>query len=253
MKIYLMANDRPGAQVARYLLECGDTIEKLYLHGANERKYGAEITANAQVSENQIYNAAVVKDPLHLEEVRQNPPDFIITVYWSYLLKPEFFRLAKNTLNFHPALLPINRGWYPHVHSILDGSPIGVTIHQIDEGTDTGPIWALKQIPLLDTDTAFDIYHRLQDEIVRLFEEKWPLIKTGKIQPVPQDGAKAIYHKKEEVESLDAIDLSFTYTGEQIINLLRARSFGNRGFAFFEKNGKKIYLNLRLSHSSDFS
>ncbi len=253
MNIYLMANDWPGALVAKYLVECGETIEKLYLHGANERKYGEEIAANAQVSENQIYDAGIVEDPLHLEEVRQSPPDFIITVYWSYLLKPDFFRLAGNTLNFHPALLPINRGWYPHVHSIIDGTPTGVTIHKIDEDADTGPVWAQRESPLRETDTAYDIYHRLQHEIVELFEEKWPLIKAGRIRPIPQlDDSRSIYHKKKEVNSLDSLDLSSAYTGRQIINLLRARSFGNKGFAFFEKNGKKIYLNLRLSESSDF-
>ncbi|MDP8266426.1 MAG: formyltransferase family protein [Candidatus Aceula meridiana] len=252
MKIYLLANDWPGAQVAKHLVECGDTIEKLYLHNANEQKYADQIKANAKVPEDRIYSVDILKDPEHFKEMRQDPPDFIITVFWSYLLKPDFFCLAKNTLNFHLALLPTNRGWYPHVHSILDGTPTGVTIHQINEKADAGPVWAQKEVSLLDEDTAYDIYHRLRKEIIELFKKKWPLIKAGKIKPVAQDESKAVYHKKKEADFLDTVDLSRLYSGSQIINLLRARSFGKKGFAFFEKNGKKTYLNLKLSKNPEF-
>jgi len=250
MRIYLMANDWPGSQVAKILLENGDQIERLYLHPADLQKDVEAVKVNAKVADEQIYDASVVNDPAHLSEVQNNPPDFIITVFWSFLLKPEFFNLAKNTLNFHPALLPINRGWYPHVHSIIDGSPTGVTLHAINEKADSGPIWVQKEVALRDSDTAFEIYHRLQKEIVELFREQWPLIKTGKVQPAAQDESRAVYHKKRETEQLDMIDLEKEYTAKEFIDLLRARSFGDRGFAYIEKDGRKFYLNIKISPES---
>ena len=69
-------------------------------------------------------------------------------------VKASAFNLAKDSVNFHPAFLPINRGWYPHVHSIVDGSKLGVTLHRIDEGADTGPIWVQKEMRLLPHDTS---------------------------------------------------------------------------------------------------
>lgn len=252
MNIYLMANDYPGVEVAKYLVECGDTIQRLYLHSEKMRKRTDEIVKYAGVSEEQIYPAAAAKDLVHMEEAGREPPDFIITVYWSFLILPEFFKLAKSTVNFHPAMLPINRGWYPHVHSFLDGSPTGVTLHQIDETADTGLIWAQKLVPIRDTDTAFEIYNRLQDEIIQLFKDTWPTIKKGGLTPFKQDESKAVYHAKSEINGLDKIDLNATYTGSQIISVLRARSFGSKGFAYYEKDGKKIYLNIRLSETPDF-
>jgi len=252
MKVYLMANDWPGCEVAKFLLKSGDTIERLYLHEPDKIKFKEDLIKSARVSEQQIYQWDVVKDSSHLKSIRDAPPDFIITVFWSHLLKHDFFGLAKNTLNFHLALLPVNRGWYPHVHSIIDGSSIGVTLHQIDKGVDTGHIWAQKEIFLQDIETAYEIYHRLQKEIVSLFREKWDSIKNGRIVPKPQIHSNANYHKITEINQLDHIDLSKHYNGEYFLNLLRARSFGTKGFAFVKKNGKKIYLNLRLSETSNF-
>jgi methionyl-tRNA formyltransferase len=138
------------------------------------------------------------------------------------------------------------------VHSILDGSPSGVTLHVIDKLADRGPVWAQKEIPLLPSDTAFTIHQRLQAEIVALFRETWPKIVKGEIQPKPQDERKAVYHKKSEVDKFDRIDPAALTKTADLLNLLRARSFGNMGFAYFEVDGRRVYLNLRLSDSIHF-
>ena len=39
MKVYLMANDWPGCEVAKFLLKSGDTIERLYLHEPDKKNY----------------------------------------------------------------------------------------------------------------------------------------------------------------------------------------------------------------------
>ena len=112
------------------------------------------------------------------------------------------FKISKNRcVNFHRALLPINRGWYPHVHSILDGTPTGVTLHLVDENADTGPILVQKEVQLEPIDTADSIYHKLQNEIVLMFKENWIKIKNHEITPTSQDESKSIYHKKSEISS----------------------------------------------------
>ncbi len=254
-RVALFANGRVGLEVCRELVKSGDRIVKLLLHDADGRKFGDEIAAESKCSSAEIHSASELKDPKILEELKQAQPDFIITVYWAHLLKQEVFGIAKKgTVNFHPAMLPINRGWYPHVHSILDGTPTGVTLHAIDADADTGPIWSQMEVGLLPTDTAGTIYDRLQDAMIRLFEVTWPHIRSGSLSPTLQDHSKAIYHKKKEIDSLDAIDLDKACTVREIINLLRARSFGNKGFAYFiDQNGEKVFLNLRLGRNQDVS
>lgn len=252
-KIVLMANDKPGLAVAEFLQKTGENIVRLYLHETGMQKLGQEIITASGCKRNQIYLAKSFKEDDHLKEFIDLKPDYIITVYWAWILKKEILDSAvKGTINFHPALLPKNRGWYPHVHSIIDESPLGVTLHAMDETVDSGPIWTQKEVQLLPYDTADKIYYRLQDEIVKLFCETWPKIKGNQLVPKPQDETFAVYHKKSEVSVMDEIELNKEMKVKDLINLLRARSFGNKGFAHYKLGDKQVHLNLRLSDSPNF-
>ncbi|MBM2815996.1 MAG: hypothetical protein HW421_2758 [Ignavibacteria bacterium] len=252
-KICLMANDYVGLEVAKFLIENGDKIEFLCIHEEDKQKLTTEIIHASRCEPDRIINARDVMLPMNLERIKNAEIDFIITVYWAYLLKPELFNLAtKGTVNFHPALLPINRGWFPHVHSLIDGTPFGVTLHSLDEGADTGPVWVQKQVFPDETDNAGTVYKKLQEEIIQLFKDNWNKIRNNDITPIQQDHSKAIYRKKKDIENLDFIDLD-NISGRQLINMLKARTFGNRGFAYFNsQDGKKIYMHLRLGYEQNF-
>jgi methionyl-tRNA formyltransferase len=251
-KIILMANDRPGLEVCKYILAEGDEIVRLYIHKENNQKLTEEIIAASGCSEGDVFLASELKNDKHTKTLYDLNADFIITVYWAYLINEEILNSVPNTVNFHPALLPVNRGWHPHVHSIIDGSPLGVTLHSIALTADSGPIWAQEEVKLDPYDTAFTIYEHLQNKIIDLFQRKWGAIKNGKITPTVQDESKAVYHKKNEIGKLDEINLKKEMPLKEAINLLRARSFGNRGFAFYHDQGEKVYLNLRLSKDTFF-
>ena len=250
-RIALMANDLPGLEIAKFLARSNDSIELLYLHDENKRRYGDEIVLASNCKN--IYEAKELKNPIHLDIFKNANIDFIITVYWAYLLKPQLFNLAKDSVNFHPAFLPINRGWYPHVHSIVDGSKLGVTLHRIDEGADTGPIWVQKEMRLLPHDTSKTIYDRQRKEIIKLFKKNWNKIKNNELKPFQQNESKAIYRKKTDINKFDRINLEDKISVKKLINILRARSFGDLGFAYYEEDGETIYLNLRLSKDINFN
>lgn len=186
--------------------------------------------------------------PEGIADLKAAGVDFIITVYWSHILSPELIACAKiSSVNFHPALLPINRGWYPHVHSLLDGSPFGVTIHQLAETADTGAVWAQREFFPDSCDTAGTIHARLQKEMAKIFQENWDAIKTGKLIPFPQDESKAVYHKKKAIEGLDRCDID-AMTGRELLQRLKARTFGERAFAYFvDEKGEKVFMHLKLS------
>lgn len=242
-RVAVFAGGSVGLRVLGYLRESGDNI--LRVHAAGDKEY-AEKAARAAGLGSAHGPDAQESDFAGLDI------DFMLTVYWPRLLKPEIFGLAKGgCVNFHPALLPVNRGWYPHVHSILDGTPAGVTLHLIDEGADTGPVLAQKKVTVLPTDNAGTLHARLQDEIFELFKQNWPAIKDGRLEAVPQDESEAVYRKKSEVDALDFIDLEKQYRARDLLNLLRARSFGPRGFAYFEDGGR-VYARLQLNRTGVF-
>jgi len=245
VKISVLANGLVGLEVVNFLLEQGDEISSLVIPGQNSA-FDKEILKVAGVSDDVVFTGNTANNPGYISHLESTAPDFILTIYWPWLLESNVFKKATNTVNFHPAPLPVNRGWYPHVHSIIDGSPLGVTLHQIDENADTGPIWAQKILELHPYEIASDVYKRLQDEMIKLFKESWSAIKSGRINPVKQNANNGNYHKKHEIDALDLIDLEKRYVAKDLINLLRARSFGDSGFAYFEANGKKIYLKVSL-------
>lgn len=90
-------------------------------------------------------------------------PDIIIVVAYGRILPPEILKLPKyGCLNIHASLLPKWRGASPIQHAILNGDKTtGVTIMQLDEGMDTGPIVAQQDIDILDDDDYVSISNML--------------------------------------------------------------------------------------------
>jgi len=250
-RVLLMASHAPGVAVCKHLSECGDQIIRLHVEDCDS--YSEQIVRESGLDEDKIFRNKEQDIASELERLRAENFDFLLTVYWPRLIPENLFSKAnKGTVNFHPSLLPINRGYYPHVHSLIDGTPAGVTLHAIDETADTGPIWVQKKTFISPLDTAKTVYERQQKEIVSLFKQFWPKIKNGEITPTPQDESLACTHKKSEVDLFDEIDLDNNYKAIDLINLLKARSFGNRGFAYFNDVGQRIYLNVRLSRTTSF-
>jgi len=253
-KVVLCADGQCGKEVASFLRDCGDEIVRLYLHDPKQRKNGEKIIAASGCNTDQIFEARFFDDPEHVEDLKGCRPDFLITVYWANLIPDAVIGCAqKGTVNFHPSLLPKNRGWFPHVFNILEGTPAGVSLHALVSEADAGPIWAQREVSLKETDTAFSIYQRLQTEIVSLFHDTWPKIKSGDITPREQDHEQATYHQRKDASDWDLLDMASTVKVEDLIRQLKARSFGDKGFSYYEDNGRKIYVNLRLSETPDFT
>lgn len=250
-RVILMPSKGIGLNIAKFLKKNGDSISSLFLTDEDE-EYNNKVIKITKTPKNQIY----IGKKLHndSEIVEQLPPfDFIVTVYWPYLLKPIIINKSlKGSVNFHPALLPTNRGWYPHVHSLLDGTPFGVTLHAMDEGADTGPIWVQKELKVDICMDAGQIHSFLQNKMELLFIENWHKISNGLIQPLPQDESKAIYRSKNEIDNLDEIDMNNSMKIRDFVNFLKARSFKNRGFSYFINNDEKIYLQIKLNRTGVF-
>jgi methionyl-tRNA formyltransferase len=253
--IALFANHLPGLKVAEHLAKNKkyDHIGALYLTNETPKNDQLIIDALGISADKVFIGPDIIKQKNHLEWFKQQNFDFLISIYWPWLFSEELFNSVTDTINFHPALLPVNRGWFPHVHSIIDGTQTGVTLHRIAKGADTGDIWVQHEVPILITDTAKEIYDRLQNKIIELFKVNWQNIKFGNLIPFKQDESLAVYHNKRELDDLDCINLDQKYSGNQLINILRARTFANRGFAYFKVDGVKTYLKLSLSTDSNFA
>jgi len=195
-----------------------------------------------------VFEAQQIVQPENLEQIRSCRADLAVSVLFRNILRVPFLSLfPKGCINVHPAYLPYNRGVYPNVWSIVDKTPAGVTLHYIDEGLDTGDIIAQQEIAIEPTDTGGSLYGKLEHAALELFVRTWPLIEAGKAPRTKQDPTQGTSHRLKDVESIDEIDVEKLYRGDELINLIRARTFPPYQGAYFRYKGRKIYLRLDLS------
>ncbi len=173
--------------------------------------------------------------------------DLVISLHCKQLFPEEMVQNVR-CINVHPGLNPFNRGWFPQVFSILNGLPLGATIHEIDEHLDHGNIIAQEQVEVLAWDTSKTAYDRVLAAEVRLLQQHLRSIIDGNFvsHPAEQEGNVNL---KKDYNALCEIDLSEKLTFSDAIDRLRALTHTPYQNAFFidPKTGKKIFVSVTLN------
>jgi phosphoribosylglycinamide formyltransferase-1 len=99
--------------------------------------------------------------------------DLVVTAGYMHLLtRPFLERFPERIVNVHPSLLPA----FPGPRAIDDAlaagvETTGVTIHEVDEGLDTGTVIRQEPVPIEPRETLVErihaVEHRLLPEVVR--------------------------------------------------------------------------------------
>ena len=109
-------------------------------------------------------------------------------------------------LNVHASLLPRWRGAAPIQRAILAGDrESGITIMQMDQGLDTGPILLRRAIEIGPKETGAGLHDRLASLGAELIVEALEGLAAGRLQPTPQPAEGVTYAAKltREEERLD--------------------------------------------------
>jgi methionyl-tRNA formyltransferase len=252
MRIFCLCNNWLGWQALRWLGQQGDEVVGLALHPPARSKYGNEIRREISNTNCLVLDGSQLREPDVLNQVRDLQADIAVSVLFAYVLSADFIGLfSQGCINLHPALLPHNRGSFPNVWSIVTKTPAGVTLHYIDRGIDTGDVIAQKEVAIKVTDTGASLYRRLEVEGLELFKEAWPSIRAGTCLRAVQPAGLGSYHRARDVETIDEIDLEKSYRAEDLLNVIRARTFPPYRGAYFVHAGKRVYLRLDLSDSDE--
>lgn len=171
--------------------------------------------------------------------------DLIFSLHCKQLF-PEKLVNAVTCVNVHPGFNPYNRGWFPQIFSILNGMPIGATIHIMDKQLDHGPIIAQQQLPIHPWDTSLTLYNRILDLELDLLKKNIVPIITGNFKTVtPKEDGNM--NSKSDFDKLQELDKDRVDTFENFINYLRALTHGDHKNCFFyDKDGNKIYIRVLL-------
>jgi len=134
--------------------------------------------------------------------LRRLEPDLGVVVAYGHILRPDVLSVPpRGMINVHASLLPRHRGAAPIQHAILAGDrETGISIMQMEEGLDSGPVLHHLVTPIGQEETAGDLAGRLAELGATALVEAISLYSSGRARPVPQDQANATYAPKFDRE-----------------------------------------------------
>jgi len=139
-----------------------------------------------------LLTPARLRTPEAVASVAELRADLAVLADYGQLVPAALLGFRHGALNLHPSLLPRHRGAVPIPAAILAGDPeTGVTLMQMDEGLDTGPIVAQQRVPLRGTETAPSLEGALALVAAELLGGTVAPWLRGEIaaRPQPADGA----------------------------------------------------------------
>lgn len=240
-------------EVARFLGAKRDPPTCLILDSNYRSGLNAQIVEYSGVENTDaIFYSDSLDELRTLEALRKLDLDLAILAWWPYIIKQKLISIPRlGCLNFHPSYLPYNRGKHYNFWALVEGAPFGVTLHWVGNGVDCGDIAFQSRIETTWEDTGATLYQKAQQEIVRLFKENYPAIKTGNIPRIPQDLECGSFHFARELEEASKIELDKTYTASELLNLLRARTFPPNPAAWFVADGERYEVRVEIKKTGD--
>ena len=137
--------------------------------------------------------------------------DWVISFGYRHIISKEVIESSNDRIiNLHISHLPYNRGSHPLFWALHDKTPIGVTIHKVDEGLDTGDIYFQRLVEINPlTETFQSAYNKLILEVEQLFMQTCDYIFSSQITPRKQIG-KGSYHKSSDLPFIKSWDTNIS-------------------------------------------
>lgn len=134
------------------------------------------------------------------EAVKRVEPDLCVISHFERLIKEPILSVPKRGfVNLHPSLLPNYRGMAPQHWPIINGEKeAGITVHYVDEGTDTGNIIVQRRIVLTDDMYVSDLQKIWMEHYKTIMVEAIDNIINGKPTIVQRHLPGRYYGKLKE-------------------------------------------------------
>lgn len=166
------------------------------------------------------------KDPQRAEEARAahellNSIEYDVMVVAAYgLILPRSTLDIRPCINIHGSLLPRWRGAAP-IHRAIESGDLetGVTIMEMEEGLDTGPMLLIERLPIEDGDTTSSLHDKLAELGGRMIVEALRKMGAGELPATPQPEEGVTYAAKISKEEAK---LDFALSAEVLARKIRA-------------------------------
>lgn len=139
-----------------------------------------------------------IKTPESLENLKQTGADLFVVAAYGQILSNAVLAVPRlGTINIHASLLPKYRGATPIHAAVLNGdTEAGVTIIEIVQKLDAGPMLGKASIPILPEETTGQLEQRLAQLAIPLTQRVVNEIEQGTVVREIQDESAATHVKK---------------------------------------------------------
>lgn len=252
----VLGGDRDiSVKVLRFLLK--QNVKPLALFVADEKKAthaGELVKRCAHLDGSHVLKGAEFRSQAGIKLLKKLQPDYIICVHFPHIFPPEVLSIPKyGALNLHPAYLPWNRGWHTPTWAIREQTPYGATLHFMSEEVDAGDIVYQKRMRVRPADTADSLYQRVLKLEYEVFKEAWPSIVNNTYTRKPQKLDEGTYHNKDDIKSIQYLDLNSQSKADDVIRRLRALTTSDiEEAAYFIADDKKYRVQIKFLEKENF-
>lgn len=238
MSVVLCGYHNMGCAALRVLQELDVMVPAVFTHrdDPGENTWFRSLAELARQYEIPVYFPDNINDRQWVDLLRDINPDVLLSCYFRQMIREEVLEIPRlAAVNLHGSLLPGYRGRCPVNWQLVHGEKkSGVTLHHMVIQADAGDIVGQKAVDVEDTDTALDLFAKLEGAAVEVLREYIPGLLDGSAPRTVQDHSKATYFggRKPSDGKID-----WSWDARRICNLVRAVAWPYPG-AFFEKDGE---------------
>jgi len=227
MQLALLGSGNEFIQLTRGLVTGGHIITHIgpvnMSNQKDQQRFADELGAN------------LVLD--HTELVNYGISDIVMCSY-APLIEMNDLKRAR-FYNIHYALLPRFRGMHGLVWGIInDEKEVGYTLHLVDDGIDSGPIYHQGKILVKEDDDVITLRNKIDQLLYTEIGTVFQRIENGELKAVEQRHSQATYGTRRTIADSE---INWKWPARRIFNLIRALTPPHTAGAFtYYKNEELI-------------
>lgn len=186
-----------------------------------------------------VFQPNTLRDEAVQQQLAELNADVMIVVAYGLILPKAILTLPRlGCINVHASLLPRWRGAAPIQHAILAGdTESGISIMQMDEGLDTGPVYERRSCEITAHENASQLHDKLAQMGAESLRNTLDKLQHGNAHTIAQNNDYATYAAK--ITKNDAA-IQWQHTAVEIDRVIRA--FNPWPVAFSTLNDQHIRI-----------
>jgi methionyl-tRNA formyltransferase len=215
-----------AAKTLEALVDAGHTVVGVLTRADAATGRAKTVTESPVAATASLLKIPVLKsnkvDEAVLDWISALRPDLGVIVAYGCILKADALAIPRNGwVNLHYSLLPIYPGASPVQQALLDGATsTGVSVFELDEGVDSGPILSTQLVAISAEDNAGTLLKRLTEAgaelLMKTLNNYDELHSSRQLQGL--ESGRSVTRKITRSHA----KLDFSASAQEVLNMVRA-------------------------------